>query len=76
MVWCIVLKIHFKLNRCCSKKGILFAIHSLVTHVKESHERILVVKFLQVISKSARKAPETVMSSMGQSVEEDPDTVR
>ena len=76
MLWCIVLKVHFKLNRCCSKKGTIFAIHSLVIHVKESHERILVVKFLQVISKSARKAPETVMSSMGQSVEEDPDTVR
>ena len=31
--------------------------------------------FMQVISKSARKAPEAVVSSMGQNVEEDPDTV-
>lgn len=30
---------------------------------------------MQVISKSARKAPEAVVSSMGQNIEEDPDTV-
>ena len=35
-----------------------------------------VVAFFQVISKSARKAPQTMVSSMGQNVEEDPDTVR
>lgn len=31
--------------------------------------------YMQVISKSARKAPEAVVSSMGQNMEEDPDTV-
>ena len=31
--------------------------------------------YMQVISKSARKAPEAVVSSMGQNIEEDPDTV-
>lgn len=30
---------------------------------------------MQVISKSARKAPGAVVSSMGQNTEEDPDTV-
>lgn len=31
--------------------------------------------YMQIISKSARKAPEAVVSSMGQNMEEDPDTV-
>ena len=31
--------------------------------------------YMQVISKSARKAPEAVVSSMGQNIEGDPDTV-
>jgi len=45
-------------------------------HVDQVTFHIVVVAFFQVISKSARKAPETMVSSMGQNVEEDPDTVR
>lgn len=84
------LKIHLKLTTCtrrlCSKRVTLFAIlvyfefknwMLLGYFVKESHERmLLLIFFFQVISKSARKAPETMVSSIGQNVEEDPDTVR
>lgn len=43
---------------------------------RKSRENAVVNFFFQVISKSARKAPETMVSSIGQNVEEDPDTVR